>query len=166
MPVFFIFNHLFYCYYVVRVITIVPSTFFIQLIQIFIKCEKCVHFPSYCQASSMNCLWQMRWHECCVGLKRSHRPLWNPFIYGPTWTVIWSKDFKEARTTIFTKARFNPRNPSKKEGLLKTNVKACSQNLNRMASIKQPHRQLFVNQRKKIKRESCPSRFPDFLHTA
>lgn len=47
-------------------------------------------------------------------------------------------------TTIHTEARVEPRNPSKREGLLKTNVKACSQNLNRMLNLKQPHMQLGV----------------------
>lgn len=45
------------------------------------------------------------------------------------------KAFQKPRTTICTKARVNPSNPPKKDGLLKTNVKACSQNLNRTADL-------------------------------
>lgn len=169
VPVFFIFNHLFYCYYVVRIITMAPSTSFIQLIQIFIKCEKYVHCPLLMSGSLHVLSLTVEMDGCCVGLMRSHHPVWNAFIFGLTWTIIWSKDFKETRTTIHTKVRVDPRNPSKKGVFLKTNVKACSQNLNRMANLKQPHMQLFVNQRikiKKIKRKSCPFGFPGFLHTS
>lgn len=122
-PVFFIFNHLFYYHYIVRVITMVPTTFFIQLMWIFIKCKKCAHFLSECHApSELPVMAAMRGSR--VGLMRSRSPLREPFIHGLAWAFRWSKGFKEARTTIHAEAKVNPKNPSKKKRALKHKFKS------------------------------------------